>query len=135
MKKNNVKIIVIVFICLFVYSVCVQQLEYCFIKNNIKKLGMDKGYDNISVVKTFKGRLTEEKEKKIISTIIENMGGRIVYNQKNDEQRKIYAYSPVLKNVIIHNNKRINLNIIITYMKDLNVSNVYIGAPIVNIDY
>ncbi len=135
MKKYNVKIVVRFIIGIVAFSVCIQQLEYCRAKKNIKDFGLHKEYDNISVAKTFEGKLSKEKEEEIINTIIKYMGGRIIHNQESSEGRKIYAYTPVLKNIIRYNKEEININIIITYMEDLNVSNVYIGFPIVNIDY
>lgn len=126
-----IKIIITIICC----SVVIVTLITFNIKKNVKRFGLDKEYNNISVVKTYKGKLSEKKEEEIIKTIIQGMGGNIVNKRISSEQRQVYAYSPFLKNKINYKNLAININIVIKYMKDLNMTNVYISSPVVNMDY
>lgn len=76
--------------------------------------------------------------------MVGKIGGRIIDVQNisnkygtysKEEMVRLYGYSRLIKNDRKYMGRKINFSIVITYNENDNITNVYFGSPIVNIDY
>lgn len=116
----------------------VDNVEKCFKQNNFQFT-----YDNISVSKCYVGQLNIKEEDRLLEQLAKSMEGNILFREYDDNEYDIrgknviraYGYSNKLANSINHNGKLVNFNIVLTYSDEDNKTYVYLGSPVVNIDY
>ena len=64
--------------------------------------------------------------------IIEELKGELIIGGENDDIYTVYAYSKNIKDYIINGSVKTNINIMITYDKERDLSWITVGAPIIN---
>lgn len=109
-----------------------------------KSYGDDNTFDNVSISKSYVGRLGKNRRKRIIRKMVKGIEGEIVdienisnecgvYSKK--EMVRLYGYSRGITNNRKYMGRIINFSIVVTYNKNDNRTNIYFGSPVVNIDY
>ena len=68
----------------------------------------------------------------ILSNIEYNLD---TYDINGKNITRVFGYSRNLGNSSIYKGNKVNFNIILTYLEEDNKTNLYLGSPIVNIDY
>lgn len=117
-------------------SIFVLIIIYMNVNRNVTSLGFNRGYDNISIVKSYDGKLSSNRECMMVKKIVKDLGGKILYTEKRGmNQRVVYGYTPFVNNKVVHKGKDVNLNIVVTYMEDMNATSIHLGTPVVNMDY
>ena len=146
-KKINIIVWTFFLVCImgimnYVYNTNLSQKDIAY--TNIFDSKEDNTFDNISISKSYEGRLGKNRRKRIISNMVNKIDGEIVdienvsntygvYSKK--EMLRLYGYSRKLMNNRKYMGKKINFSIVVTYNKSDNMTNIYFGSPIVNIDY
>ena len=126
----------------YVYNTNLSQKDIAY--TNIFDSKEDNTFDNISISKSYEGRLGKNRRKRILSNMVHKIDGEIVdienvsntygvYSKK--EMLRLYGYSRKLTNNRQYMGNKINFSIVVTYNKNDNRTNIYFGSPIVNIDY
>lgn len=116
----------------------VDNIEKCLEKNSFLE-----NYENISVSKCYDGKFTKEEKKKLLKQLVKSVDGEILdieynldtYDINGKNITRVFGYSRNLGNSSIYKGNKVNFNIILTYLEEDNKTNLYLGSPIVNIDY
>ena len=116
----------------------VDNIEKCLEKNSFLE-----NYENISVSKCYDGKFTKEEKKKLLKQLVKSVDGEILdieynldtYDINGKNITRVFGYSRNLGNSSIYKGNKVNFNIILTYLEEDNKTNIYLGSPIVNIDY
>lgn len=116
----------------------VNNIEKCLEKNSFLE-----NYENISVSKCYDGKFTKEEKKKLLKQLVKSVDGEILdieynldtYDINGKNITRVFGYSRNLGNSSIYKGNKVNFNIILTYLEEDNKTNLYLGSPIVNIDY
>ena len=116
----------------------VNNIEKCLEKNSFLE-----NYENISVSKCYDGKFTKEEKKKLLKQLVKSVDGEILdieynldtYDINGKNITSVLGYSRNLGNSSIYKGNKVNFNIILTYLEEDNKTNLYLGSPIVNIDY
>ena len=116
----------------------VNNIEKCLEKNSFLE-----NYENISVSKCYDGKFTKEEKKKLLKQLVKSVDGEILdieynldtYDINGKNITRVFGYSRNLGNSSIYKGNKVNFNINLTYLEEDNKTNLYLGSPIVNIDY
>lgn len=116
----------------------VNNIEKCLEKNSFLE-----NYENISVSKCYDGKFTKEEKKKLLKQLVKSVDGEILdieynldtYDINGKNITRVFGYSRNLGNSSIYKGNKVNFNIILTYLEEDNKTNLYLGSPIVNIEY
>ena len=133
-RKCFVVVLMIMFFCKIVI-VCREHMISKDFDKYFEKIGLEDGYDNVSITKTYSGKLSDKKMNEIIHGLVKGIEGEIIYIKTWDNKVCVYAYSSLLNNSVLYNGKKININIVLSYMKDMKKTNIHMATPMVNIDY
>ena len=79
----------------------------------------------------------------IVKEVFKSVDGEILdieynldtYDINGKNITRVFGYSRNLGNSSIYKGNKVNFNIILTYLEEDNKTNLYLGSPIVNIDY
>ena len=77
-----------------------------------------------------KGPLSNSKKYELCESIIEKLDGKLVIGSNSDEIFNVYAYSENIKDYVVNGTTKSNINIVITYDSDEDVSWIYVATPI-----
>lgn len=83
----------------------------------------------------YKGKLSIDDKNEIADNMIQNLQGKIAYENRQDEQYTVYAYSGLLKEYVTSMDTKININVAIHYDKATDTTKVYLGTPYINTAY
>lgn len=140
-------------LCILVLFICVEGIEIIrknqgeYMVDNIekylKKNSFLENYENISVSKCYDGKFTKEEKKILLNQLVESVDGEILdidynldtYDINGKNITRVFGYSRKLGRSSIYKGNKVNFNIILTYLEEDNKTNLYLGSPIVNIDY
>lgn len=87
---------------------------------------------NINLKGCVQGPLSNAKKNEICEDIIEELKGELIIGGENDDIYTVYAYSKNIKDYIINGSVKTNINIMISYDKEKDLSWITVGAPIIN---
>ena len=147
---KRIKVIVWIFFLISIIGIMNYVCNISIVKKNMDFTNIfdskddNNTFDNISISKSYEGRLGKNRRKRIISNMVNKIDGEIidienvsnkygVYSKK--EMLRLYGYSRKLTNNRQYMGNKINFSIVVTYNKNDNRTNIYFGSPIVNIDY
>lgn len=78
------------------------------------------------------GPLSNVEKNEICENIIDELKGELVIGGENDDIYTVYAYSKNIKDYVINGSVKSNINIMITYDKEKDLSWISVGTPIIN---
>ena len=87
---------------------------------------------SLSLKGCVQGTLNNSKKNQICEKLIEDLNGTLVIGGENDSIYTVYAYSDDIENYVINGSVKSNINIMITYDKNQDISWIQLGTPILN---
>ena len=87
---------------------------------------------NLNLKGCVQGPLSNAKKNEICENIIEELEGELVIGGENDDIYTVYAYSRNIKEYVINGSVKSNINIMITYDKEKDLSWISVGSPIID---
>ena len=79
-----------------------------------------------------RGTLSNSRKNQICEELIEDLNGTLVIGGENDSIYTVYAYSDDIDEYVINGSVKSNINIMITYDKNQDISWIQLGTPILN---
>lgn len=89
----------------------------------------------ISLKGCVKGTLSNSKKNEISEDIIEKLGGKLVIGSSSDDVFNVYAYSDSIKDYVVNGTTKSNINIVMTYDSNADVTWIYVATPILSENY
>lgn len=83
----------------------------------------------------YNGELTLEEKTEITNELLQNLEAKVISESREDDLFIIYGYTGLIKEYIITNGNKININVVITYDEQTDKTNIYLASPILNEDY
>ena len=83
----------------------------------------------------YMGRLSDKFISENAEKMYNQLEGEIKYEEYRDGIFYSYGYTDKIEEYIISENEKININIVYTYDETANQTWIYLGSPIINIDY
>lgn len=105
------------------------------LENALKELDAQNIQTTMQLSSTYKGHLDLASMNKIADGMIESLGGKIAYDNREEKLFTIYAYSGLLKEYVTSMGTKINIHIAIQYDEDTDTTVVYLGTPVINGGY
>lgn len=96
--------------------------------------GVD-GYVNLNLVGKIKGSMNYYEKNKMANRLLDELGAKVVTENRDDELYTIYAYTDIVKEYIYNSGKKVNINITQDYDYTENVSIIRLSTPLNNLDY
>lgn len=87
---------------------------------------------SLSLKGCVQGTLSTSKKNQICERLIEKLNGTLVIGGENDSIYTVYAYSDDIEDYVINGSIKSNINIMITYDKNQDISWIQLGTPILN---
>lgn len=87
---------------------------------------------SLSLKGCVQGTLSNSKKNQICDKLIEDLNGTLVIGGENDSIYTVYAYSDDIEGYVINGSVKSNINIMITYDKNQDISWIQVGTPILN---
>lgn len=84
---------------------------------------------------TYKGKLALNEMNNIADGMIDKLDGEIAYENRKQNSFTIYAYSGLLDEYVISAGTKINIHVAMNYDKNNDVTNVYLGTPVIHGGY
>lgn len=94
--------------------------------------------DYQSIVKlsgSYKGKLSLEEKEEISNKLLRDIEGKKISENITEDLFLVYGYTGLISDYIRTGGHKINLNIVITYSEDMDVTNLYLATPILNEEY
>lgn len=99
-------------------------------KNNLQE------YELATLVECrYKGKMTDEKKKELVQRLFKQCGALTINTKESDDYFVAYGYTLGERDSVTVNGKKVNVNIAINYDEKEGVSHIYIGTPLLNIDF
>lgn len=105
------------------------------LEKTMKELKTENIQTTMQLSSTYKGHLNLDSMNKIANGMIESLGGKIAYANREEELFTVYAYSGLLKEYVTSMGTKINIHIAIQYDKATDTTIVYLGTPVINGGY
>lgn len=102
------------------------------IESAIKKLSVKEQQSLITFTGNYKGKLKLEDKNIIANQMLQKINASIVEENRTEELYTIYAYTGLISDYIKTNNKKVNVNICMTYEEEQNITTIYLATPILN---
>lgn len=109
-----------------------------YYRDKVEKLFdyMDIGADiTLRLRGDIEGELSNSEKNNISDHILENVGGRVVSENRGADMYTIYAYTDSIEDYVVYGTTKTNINIVISYNDAKGVTEVYMATPIMNEDY
>lgn len=90
---------------------------------------------NICITGCYDGKLDEKKINNVCNVIIREAGAKKIEGISETNLFSVSAYSPVIKNYIMVNKSRINLNLALRYNSYEEKTYIWLATPIINSEY
>lgn len=88
-----------------------------------------------SVIGVYEGKLTENDMRSKITAAMNTVKAKEVEGLDNDEIKSISAFSGNINSFILSNNKKVNLQIAMRYSSYDDKTYIWIGSPLINVEY
>ena len=88
-----------------------------------------------NVIGRYDGKLTLQERDTVADGLIEEMGARIVTENRDMRLYTIYAYSPYISDYEIQDGEAVNINIAMYYNEKEDQTYLYAAVPLVGLDY
>lgn len=105
------------------------------LENALQELKVENVQTTMQLSSTYKGKLALETMNKLADGMIDNLGGKIAYANREESLFTVYAYSGLLKEYVTSMGNKINIHVAIQYDEDTDATVVYLGTPVINGGY
>lgn len=108
------------------------------VRESIKKKLAESGQNAhfSSIYEGYYNKILIKKDIEAISSKIFHKLNAGLIEKNNDEHFYIYyGYSPLIKDYILINDKKVNINLAFRYNKSTNITYFYVGTPIISMEY
>jgi hypothetical protein len=85
----------------------------------------------LSLKGSVQGTLSNDKKNEICENIIEQLDGELVIGGENDEIYTVYAYTENIDKYVLSGSVKSNINIMVTYDRENDISWIQVGVPII----
>lgn len=102
------------------------------IEKIIKKTKYSDYQTTIKLNGTYNGQLTKKEQKEEAKKMFESLHASTKQEFLSDDLYNIYGYTNMIKEFIVTNNKKINVNIMMKYDKKNDLTNVYLATPLID---
>lgn len=83
----------------------------------------------------YQGKLSLNSMNKIADGMIDNLEGKVAYENRKENLFTVYAYSGLLDEYVTSLGTKINIHVAINYDENEDSTNVYLGTPVINGGY
>lgn len=108
-------------------------------RNLIKDILTDLGTSNIQttiqLIDTYEGKLSLDEINSIADNMIDSLYGKVSYENRQEDFFTVYAYSALLEEYITSMDTKINIHIAANFDEQSNTTKLYLGSPVIKIDY
>ena len=87
---------------------------------------------NLNLKGCVRGTLNNSQKNQICEKLIEDLNGTLVIGGENDSIYTVYAYTEDIEEYVINGTIKSNINIMITYDRNQDVSWIQVGTPIID---
>lgn len=111
-------------------------LEYRdLLKEVFKDLDVKDVQTTMQLSSDYKGKLSLDNMNKIADNMIQNLEGKIAYENRKENLFTIYAYSGLLDEYVTSLGTKINIHVAMNYDEATDTTHVYLGTPVINGGY
>lgn len=103
--------------------------------NCLKKLKVEECQPLISFSGEYDGMLSEQEREQRVQEMLSILKAEVVSENTSEDTKNIYGYTEFLEEYLVVNQKRVNVNLVMTYDEARNKTKLYLAAPIYNKDY
>jgi hypothetical protein len=90
---------------------------------------------NSCITGTFDGKLDYKRVDQIGSVVLEAAGAKKIEGIKDENLISVSAYSPVMGDSVMTGSEKVNLNLAIRYNSLENKTYIWLGTPVIAIEY
>ncbi|MDE7297672.1 MAG: YwmB family TATA-box binding protein, partial [Lachnospiraceae bacterium] len=101
----------------------------------LKDLQVVQSETTMQFLGAYEGELPLERWDRIANSMIKELGGKIIYENRDKELYTIYAYSSQLPEYVSVDQKKINIQVAMRYEEDNNRTVVYLATPLLRGDW
>lgn len=83
----------------------------------------------------YNGKLSLEEKTLIANELLQNLDAKVISEIREQDLFIIYGYTGLIKEYILTNSNKVNINVVITYDEQVDKTNIYLASPILNEDY
>lgn len=105
------------------------------IQDAMNKLEIGTVNSTVKIEGTYDGKLSQLDKNKIADQIVNELQLTIISDHRGEELFTIYGYSSLIKDYILVENNKVNVNIIFQYDEEQNQTVLYLATPVMNEDY
>ena len=101
----------------------------------LKDLQVVQAETTMQFLGAYEGDLPLERWNKIANSMIKELGGKIIYENRDKELYTIYAYSSQLPEYVSVDRNKINIQVAMRYEQDSDRTVVYLATPLLRGDW
>lgn len=101
----------------------------------LKELKVEEYQPLLSFTGEYDGMLSEQEKEQRIQEMLSILKADIISESDSEDAKNIYGYTEFLEEYLVVNQKRINVNLVMTYDEAKDTTKLYLAAPIYNKDY
>lgn len=83
----------------------------------------------------YKGKMTQKEKQSLTEKLFKQYGAMILSNKEDNNYFVAYGYTLGEQDSITINGKKVNLNLAITYDEEKGVSRIFLGTPLIQVDF
>lgn len=111
-------------------------LDYRKLLNKVfEEIKTGKVETTMQLTSNYKGKLNLDNMNTLADRMIDNLQGKIAYDNRSDKLFTIYAYTGLLDEYVTSMGTKINIHVAIHYDETTDSTNVYLGTPVINGGY
>lgn len=99
-----------------------------------KKLNLEPE-TTINLTGVYDGQLSDESRDAIVKSLLDDINADIITQNEADNIYNIYAYTKLIDDYMIVEDKQVNVNLAVTYNEIENTTNINLSSPIITTDY
>lgn len=88
-----------------------------------------------NIIGSYQGKLSLEERNAITDKLLEDMGAKVVSENRDMQLYTVYAYTPWLGEYVMQEDEAINLNVAMYYSSTKDCTFVYAAVPVLGLDF
>ncbi len=105
------------------------------IEDTFDEVGIENVDSSVLLTGVYQGKLSRIDKDNITDTILEQMQGEVVAENRSDSIYTVYAYTQNISHSLETEGSQVNLNIAFSYDEKKEETTLYLASPIINEDY
>jgi len=111
-------------------------LEYRKLLDKVfKEIKTNQVETTMQLTSNYKGRLSLDNMNTLADRMVDNLQGKIAYDNRSEKLFTIYAYTGLLDEYVTSMGTKINIHVAMNYDETTDSTNVYLGTPVINGGY